>query len=136
MSQRVRTSGHFLHEDLDEAILADRAQVLHDVPVFQPLVQSDLLMEGLRIPLQTDRPTGNVRIGKPCSGWRGDRQTDRHTCRQTAHISTLNVFKLQSKGQRRNYKHDVVSEEPWGSTAATFLPNPFPLRRARKITFS
>lgn len=46
----VHTSRHFLHEDLDETILADGAQVLHDVPVFQPLVQSDLLVEGLRIP--------------------------------------------------------------------------------------
>lgn len=28
------TSRDFLHEDLDESILADRAQVLHNVPVF------------------------------------------------------------------------------------------------------
>ena len=28
------TSRHFLHKDLDESILTDRAQVLHNVPVF------------------------------------------------------------------------------------------------------
>lgn len=61
----VRTSWHFLHEDLDETILADRTEVLHDVPVFQPLVQSDLLVEGLRIPW---RQTGTVRFEKPCTG--------------------------------------------------------------------
>lgn len=44
------TSRHLLHEDLDEAILTDGAQVLHNVPVLQPLVQSDFLMEGLRVP--------------------------------------------------------------------------------------
>lgn len=47
---RIHTSRYFLHEDLDEPILADRAQVLHDISVFQPLVQSYLLMEGLRVP--------------------------------------------------------------------------------------
>lgn len=44
------TSGHLLHEDFDEAVLADGAQVAHDVPVPQPLVQSDLLVQGLREP--------------------------------------------------------------------------------------
>lgn len=44
------TSRHLLHEDLDESILADGAQVLNNVPVLQPLVQSDFLMKGLRVP--------------------------------------------------------------------------------------
>ncbi len=44
------TSGYFLHEDLDETILTDRAQILDNISVFQPLVQSYLLMEGLGVP--------------------------------------------------------------------------------------
>jgi len=45
----ICTSRHFFHKNLDEAILTDRAQVLDNVPVFKPLVQSYLLMEGLGV---------------------------------------------------------------------------------------
>lgn len=48
------TSWHLLHEDLDEAVLADGAQVPHDVPVPQALVQCDLLVQGLRVPVRWD----------------------------------------------------------------------------------
>lgn len=41
------TSRHFLHEDLEEPVLTDRAQVLDDVPVPQALVESDLLVQRL-----------------------------------------------------------------------------------------
>lgn len=44
------TSRYFLHEDLDEAVLTDGAEVLNNVPVFEPLVQSDFLVKGLRVP--------------------------------------------------------------------------------------
>ena len=44
------TSRHLLHEDLDEAVLADGAQVLHDVPVLQTPVERDLLVERLGVP--------------------------------------------------------------------------------------
>lgn len=44
------TSGHLLHEDLDEAVLADGAEVLDDVLVLQVLVKSDLLVQRLRVP--------------------------------------------------------------------------------------
>lgn len=47
---RIPTSRNLLHEDLDETILTDGSQVLHNIPVFQPLVQSYLLVEGLGIP--------------------------------------------------------------------------------------
>lgn len=50
-SEQHLTSRHLLHEDLDEAVLADGAQVLHDVLVLQVLVQSDLLVERLRVPV-------------------------------------------------------------------------------------
>ena len=48
------TPGHLLHEDLDEAILADGAQVLHDVLVLQVLVQGDLLVQRLGVPERAD----------------------------------------------------------------------------------
>lgn len=44
------TSRDLLHEDLDEAVLADGAQVLDDVLVLEVFVKSDLLMERLRVP--------------------------------------------------------------------------------------
>lgn len=50
MAVFLHTSRYFLHEDLDESVLTDRAQVLHNVPVFQPLMQSYFLMKGLRVP--------------------------------------------------------------------------------------
>lgn len=53
-SPALPTSRHLLHEDLDEAVLADGAQVPHDVPVPQVLVQGDLLVQGLRVPAQRD----------------------------------------------------------------------------------
>lgn len=43
------TSRNLLHKDLDEAVLTHRAQVLNDVPVLQPLVQSHLLMQRLGV---------------------------------------------------------------------------------------
>lgn len=43
------TSGHLLHEDLNEAVLADGSQVLNDVLVLQVFVECDLLMERLRV---------------------------------------------------------------------------------------
>lgn len=43
------TSRHLLHENLDEAVLADGAQVLDDVLVLEVLVQGDLLVERLRV---------------------------------------------------------------------------------------
>lgn len=61
------TSRYFLHEDLDETVLADGAQVLHNVPVFQPLVQSDLLVEGLRVPWR-HRQVRTVRFVCLCLG--------------------------------------------------------------------
>lgn len=45
-----RTSWHLLHEDLDVAILWNRAQILNNVPVLQVLVEGDFFMEGLRVP--------------------------------------------------------------------------------------
>lgn len=45
------TSGHLLHEDLDEAVLADGSQVLNDVLVLQVFVQRDLLVKRLRVPV-------------------------------------------------------------------------------------
>lgn len=45
------TSRYLLHKDLDEAILTDGAQVLHNVLVFQMLVEGDLLVEGLGVPV-------------------------------------------------------------------------------------
>lgn len=44
------TSGNLLHEDLDKTILADGAQVLHNVLVLQVFVKGNLLVEGLRVP--------------------------------------------------------------------------------------
>lgn len=41
------TSRHLFHKDLDEAVLADGAEVLDDVFVLQVLVEGNLLMEGL-----------------------------------------------------------------------------------------
>lgn len=49
MSVSGLTSRHLLHEDLDEAVLADGAEVLNDVLVLEVFVQSDLFMQGLRI---------------------------------------------------------------------------------------
>lgn len=43
------TAWHLLHENLDEAILAERAQVLHNVAMLQSLVQGDLFVERLRV---------------------------------------------------------------------------------------
>lgn len=45
------TSRHLLHEDLYEAILTEGSQVLHDVLVLQVFVESNLLMERLRVPM-------------------------------------------------------------------------------------
>lgn len=47
--RRSLTSRHLLHENLDEAVLADGAQVLDDVLVLEVFVQSDLLVKGLRV---------------------------------------------------------------------------------------
>lgn len=47
--RRSLTSGHLLHENLDEAVLADGAQVLDDVLVLEVFVQSDLLVKRLRV---------------------------------------------------------------------------------------
>lgn len=47
----VLTSRHLLHEDLNEAVLADGSEVLNDVLVLQVLVKSDLFMERLRVPV-------------------------------------------------------------------------------------
>lgn len=52
-SRQFLTSRHLLHEDLDEAVLADGAEVLDDVLVLQVLVEGDLLVEGLRVPEST-----------------------------------------------------------------------------------
>lgn len=41
------TSWHLLHEDLDEAVLADGAQVLDNVLMPQALVQGNLLVQRL-----------------------------------------------------------------------------------------
>lgn len=49
------TSGHLFHEDLDEPVLADGAQVLHNVLVLQVLVQSYLLVQGLGVPKDKGR---------------------------------------------------------------------------------
>ena len=38
------TSRHLLHEDLDEAVLADGAKVLDDILVLQVFVEGDLFM--------------------------------------------------------------------------------------------
>lgn len=48
------TSGHLLHEDLNEAVLADGSQVLDDVLVLQVFVERDLLMERLRVSVKTE----------------------------------------------------------------------------------
>lgn len=46
------TSRHLLHEDLDEAVLADGSQVLNDVLVLQVFVERDLLVQRLRVPVR------------------------------------------------------------------------------------
>ena len=51
-SERDLTSRHLLHEDLDEAVLADGTQVLHNVLVLQVFVESDFLVERLRVSAQ------------------------------------------------------------------------------------
>jgi hypothetical protein len=38
-----------LHEDFDEAVLTEGAQILDNVFVFQMLVQGDFFMQGLRV---------------------------------------------------------------------------------------
>lgn len=48
-AERSLTSRHLLHEDLDEAVLADGAQVLNDVLVLQVFVQRDLLVKRLGV---------------------------------------------------------------------------------------
>lgn len=107
----VLTSWHFLHKDLDETILADGTEVLHDVPVLQPLVQGDLLVEGLRIPW---RQTGSARFAKATDG-----------INRYSHSEHLQVTVWEGSGQTIS---TMWSQEPWGSTAAASLPNPFPLR--------
>lgn len=47
------TSWHLLHEDLDEAVLADGAEVLHDVLVLEVFMQSNFFMQRLRISTNT-----------------------------------------------------------------------------------
>lgn len=47
------TSRHLLHEDLDEAVLADGAEVLNDVLVLEVFVQGDFFMQRLRISADT-----------------------------------------------------------------------------------
>lgn len=41
------TSRHLLHEDLDEAVLADGAEVLNDVLVLEVFMQGDFFMQRL-----------------------------------------------------------------------------------------
>lgn len=49
------TSRHLLHENLDESILTDGAQILDNVFVLQVLVEGDFLMEGLRVSAGTNK---------------------------------------------------------------------------------
>lgn len=46
---RINTSGYFFHEDLDEPVLTDGAQVLHNISVFESLVQGNLLVQWLGV---------------------------------------------------------------------------------------
>ena len=45
-----RPPGDLLHDDLEEAVLRERAQVLDNVPVAELGVEDDLLVEGLHVP--------------------------------------------------------------------------------------
>lgn len=47
------TSWHLLHEDLDEAVLAEGAEVLHDVLVLEVFMQGYFFMQRLRISTNT-----------------------------------------------------------------------------------
>lgn len=60
----MATSWYLLHEYLDKAIFTDGAQILHYVPVLQPLVQGNLLMKWLRITGGSMEPTNRVRTGR------------------------------------------------------------------------